>query len=64
MISFNPFGVVFHYFRKVLWFNWDQMAKLPNLGVENWRIPVGRVGRVLWLGQIVDIDSEGVIGSL
>jgi hypothetical protein len=40
------------------------MAKLPNLGVENWRIPVGRVGRVLWLGQIVDIDSEGVIGSL
>ena len=43
------------------------MAKLPNLGVENWRIPAGRVlrvGRVLWLGQIVDIDLEGVIGSL
>jgi hypothetical protein len=56
LISFDPFGVVLHHFRKALWFNWDQMAKLPNSGVENWRIPVGRVlkvgmeGRVLWLG--------------
>ena len=37
------------------------MAKLPNSGVENWRIPIGKL---LWVGQIVDIDSDRAIGSL